>query len=51
MDTTYQDVGMLKAYGLVYQLTLKGIPVYWAISPTKVAGGLTQPSPFLVDYP
>ena len=39
MDTTYQDVGMLTAYGLVYQLTLKGIPVFWAIDPAKAAGG------------
>src|ERR1043166_842536 len=38
-DTTYQDSGMLKAYGLVYQLTLKGVPVHWIINPNKAAGG------------
>ena len=27
MDTTYQDTGMLKAYGLVYELLRNGVPV------------------------
>ncbi len=31
MDLTYQDHGMLQAYGLVYQLLRHGIPVHWAI--------------------
>jgi len=31
MDLTYQDHGMLQAYGLVYQLLRHGIPVNWAI--------------------
>jgi len=31
MDTTYQDHGMLEAYGLVYDLLLAGIPVDWTI--------------------
>ena len=39
MDTTYQNLGMFKAYGLVYQLGLASVPVQWAVSPAKVAGG------------
>lgn len=35
MDTTYQDLGMWKAYGLVYELLSHGIPVHWAINPNK----------------
>src|SRR5690349_17517507 len=31
MDTTYQDSGMLKAYGLIYNLLYHGIPVRWVI--------------------
>ena len=27
MDTTYQDAGMLKAYGLVYELLRNGVSV------------------------
>lgn len=27
--------GMIEAYGLVYRLMQEGIPVYWAINPTK----------------
>ncbi|PKN21364.1 MAG: hypothetical protein CVU65_17010, partial [Deltaproteobacteria bacterium HGW-Deltaproteobacteria-22] len=38
MDTTYQDSGMLKAFGLVYQLLLHQIRVYWIILPGKVHG-------------
>ncbi|MBU1244697.1 hypothetical protein KJ612_15975 [Myxococcota bacterium] len=35
MDLTYQDYGMLQAYGLVYQLLSHGIPVTWAIAENK----------------
>jgi MYXO-CTERM domain-containing protein len=42
MDTDYQDVGMLRAYGLVYQLLLNGVPVRWAIRGDK--------SPFEADF-
>ena len=35
MDTTYQDYGMLEAYGLVYQLLLNEVPVDWVIEPGK----------------
>jgi hypothetical protein len=38
MDTDYQDMGMLKAYGLVYQLLLAGVPVRWLIEPGKNLG-------------
>lgn len=39
MDTDYQDDGMLKAYGLVYQLLLADVPVRWCIQPGKAYGG------------
>lgn len=39
MDTTYQDLGMLKAYGLVYELLRNGVPVQWAIRSGKAHGG------------
>jgi hypothetical protein len=35
MDLTYQDNGMLKAYGLVYQLLQNQIKVYWLIKAPK----------------
>ncbi|HTJ46116.1 MAG TPA: DUF11 domain-containing protein, partial [Kofleriaceae bacterium] len=35
-----QNNGMLKAYGLVYQLLHAGIPVDWVIEPTKAHGGI-----------
>ncbi|NUQ79142.1 MAG: DUF11 domain-containing protein, partial [Polyangiaceae bacterium] len=38
MDTTYQDMGMFKAYGLVYELLRQGVPVRWSIAPNKLAG-------------
>lgn len=38
MDIDYQDHGMLKAFGLVYQLLLHGIPVYWVIQYGKTMG-------------
>ncbi|MBW6467738.1 MAG: DUF11 domain-containing protein [Coriobacteriia bacterium] len=40
MDTTYQNYGMWKAYGLVNELLLHGIPVAWAIAPDKSFGGI-----------
>ncbi len=41
MDTgsSGQDNGMLRAYGLVYELLRHGVPVYWAIDPAKAANG------------
>ncbi|MBI3072170.1 MAG: DUF11 domain-containing protein [Deltaproteobacteria bacterium] len=38
MDTTYQDNGMLKAFGLVYTLVKRGVPVRWAILTPKAQG-------------
>lgn len=38
MDTTHQDQGMFKAYGLVYQLLRSGVPVHWAIKQNKTVG-------------
>ena len=38
MDTTYQDSGMLKAFGLVHRLLRNGVPVYWVIKPGKAQG-------------
>jgi uncharacterized repeat protein (TIGR01451 family) len=40
MDTTYQDSGMLEAYGLVYELLRQGVPVHWVIAPQKQNGGV-----------
>jgi len=39
MDTTYQDAGMLKAYGLVYNLLSHGVAVRWTINQSKAAQG------------
>lgn len=38
MDTTYQDSGTFRAFGLVYELLAAGIPVGWAIEPGKAFG-------------
>ncbi len=38
MDTTYQDYGMLKAFGLVYRLLLNHVRVHWVILPMKNKG-------------
>ena len=35
MDTTYQDLGMLRAYGLVYELLRNDVPVAWMIRDGK----------------
>ena len=32
MDLDYQDEGMLRAYGLVYELLRNGVPVRWVIT-------------------
>jgi hypothetical protein len=36
MDLTYQDHGMLQAYGLVFALLSHGVTVYWVIDEEKV---------------
>jgi hypothetical protein len=38
MDTDYQDLGMLHAYGLVYALLHQGVPVEWTIRLGKTQG-------------
>ncbi|MBL4636959.1 MAG: hypothetical protein JKY56_24110 [Kofleriaceae bacterium] len=35
MDQSYQDRGMLQAYGLLFQLLRQGVPVSWVIDPNK----------------
>ena len=40
MDTTYQDLGTLKAFGLVHALLRAGVPVHWAIKTGKAQGGV-----------
>jgi MYXO-CTERM domain-containing protein len=35
MDLAYQDLGVFQAYGLVFQVLRRGIPVYWVIDPYK----------------
>jgi uncharacterized repeat protein (TIGR01451 family) len=40
MDTVYQNMGMWRAYGLVFELLSKDIPVAWAISPEKNFNGI-----------
>ena len=38
MDTDYQDMGMLEAYGLVYALLREGVPVRWVVKAGKGHG-------------
>lgn len=38
MDVDYQDMGMLRAYGLVYDLLRQGVPVRWVIKAGKKIG-------------
>ncbi|MCB9643869.1 MAG: DUF11 domain-containing protein [Myxococcales bacterium] len=38
MDTTYQDMGVLEAYGLLYHLLKANIPVHWVIKKGKQLG-------------
>jgi len=40
MDIDYQDDGMFKAFGLLYQLLLADVKVHWIISPDKAHGGV-----------
>lgn len=40
MDTTYQDYGMLSAFGLVDKLLRAGVPVNWCILPGKSHAGV-----------
>src|ERR1700733_4525713 len=47
LDTTSQDTGALRAYGLVYQLLSNGVAVQWAIRTGKPAGG----SDFTISAP
>jgi len=39
LDTTSQDTGALRAYGLAYKLLSSNVPVQWAIRAGKAAGG------------
>jgi uncharacterized protein (TIGR03382 family)/uncharacterized repeat protein (TIGR01451 family) len=39
MDTTYQDNGTLKAFGLVNELLKAGVPVQWVSQTGKAVGG------------
>lgn len=39
MDSAHQDRGVLRAYGLVYELLHEGVPVRWAIAPGKAPNG------------
>jgi hypothetical protein len=39
MDTDYQDMGMLEAFGLVYRLLQAEVPIHWAIAQGKQAVG------------
>jgi uncharacterized repeat protein (TIGR01451 family)/MYXO-CTERM domain-containing protein len=38
MDLDYQDMGMLRAYGLVYELLRQNVPVRWVIKTGKQKG-------------
>ena len=40
METTYQDLGMFRAYGLVYSLLRQGVPVRWVLQPGKAFQGV-----------
>jgi hypothetical protein len=40
MDTSYQDYGMLEAYGLVYELLKNDVPVDWVIAEDKDYSGV-----------
>jgi large repetitive protein len=45
MDTTSQDWGMLRAYGLVYRLLANNVPVHWAINPGKAQNAVDFSAP------
>ena len=38
MDTDYQDLGMFRAFGLVYELLRNDVPIRWAIRGDKLIG-------------
>jgi hypothetical protein len=38
MDTTYQPLGLFKAFGLIDKLLLANVPIHWAIKPGKMVG-------------
>ncbi len=38
MDTTFQDNGTLKAFGLVYRLLQNNVPVHWIVKTGKAVG-------------
>ena len=40
MDTTYQDAGMLRAFGLVYRLLQSNVPVHWVALTGKADQGV-----------
>jgi len=40
MDTTYQDTGMFRAYGLVYRLLQNNVPVQWVALTGKADQGI-----------
>src|ERR1043165_9663056 len=40
MDTTYQDDGTLKAFGLVYRMLANGVPGQWVIRTGKAHLGV-----------
>src|SRR5437879_5196207 len=39
-----QNLGMWKAYGLVFKLLQNGVPVYWGIKPTRRRASMTSTS-------
>lgn len=45
MDLTYQDHGMLQAFGLLHQLLAHGVPVYRIIDPLKVSSEVCDSTP------
>lgn len=48
MDLDYQDYGMFKAFGLLYQLLLEDVPVHWVIDSEK-SFTLTENNDFFYD--
>jgi uncharacterized protein (TIGR03382 family) len=40
MDTTYQDAGTLRAFGLVYRLLQNNVPVHWVVLTGKANQGI-----------
>ena len=46
---TYQDMGMLRAYGLVYELLRQNVPVRWMIKVGKMNGRASTSRPPAID--